>query len=408
MKKSNRTQFEFIALMASLMAVVAVAIDAVLPALNIIGKTIHTAQKVDNQFIILSIFIGLAIGPLLFGPLSDAKGRKPMVYIGFAIFTVASIICVLAQSLEVMIIGRALQGIGLSAPRTISTAIIRDIYEGDYMARIMSFVSVIFILVPVVAPVLGKFIMDQYEWQGIFYVQLLIAVLVSIWFYFRQEETLLPKKRKAFKVKNIKAGFREVFQHKITMGYTLIWGLVSGSFMVYLSASQQIFENQYNLEDEFPFIFAGLALTIGAATFVNGTFVLRFGMRKLVTVALFAFFIASITYVILFNSGENPPIEILVLFFGIQFFFIGFLFGNLRALAMDSLGHIAGVTAAITGFIALFIAIPISALIGRFVATSTLPLFIGFSISAGVALPILYFVKRIEKGENFSIIKKAV
>ena len=399
-KNTRKSQTEFIAMMASLMAVVALAIDAVLPALDIIGEAIHTTKDVDNQFIILSIFIGLGLGPLLFGPLSDAKGRKPLVYVGFAIFTAASIVCVLAESLEIMIIGRTLQGIGLSAPRTIAIAIIRDRYKGDHMARIMSFVTVIFILVPVIAPALGKFILDFYDWKGIFYIQLLIAILVSFWFFFRQKETLPVEKRIPFSAKQIKIGFIEVLKTKTSMGYTIMWGLVSGSFMVYLSASQQIFADQYNLKDEFPIIFAGLAITIGAATFVNGTLVMKYGMRRIVKYSMWAYLFVSSLYILLFYNGINPPVTILILFFAIQFFFKGFLFGNLRALAMDPLGHIAGVAAAITGFIATFLGISIGAFIGRFIATSTLPLFIGFTSVAALAIPILYYAKHIEKIQN--------
>lgn len=168
MPKHPSSQFEFVALMASLMSVVALAIDALLPALDVIGIDIGTQIEADNQLLITMIFLGLGIGPLLFGPLSDSKGRKPMVYIGFAIFLLASVLCVFSRSLEVMIAGRILQGIGLSAPRTMAIAIIRDRYSGDYMARIMSFVTVVFLLIPIVAPALGKFILDQWGWEAIF------------------------------------------------------------------------------------------------------------------------------------------------------------------------------------------------------------------------------------------------
>ena len=155
------------------------------------------------------IFLGLGIGPLVFGPLSDAVGRKPMVYVGFTIFILASFVCVFATSIEIMIIGRIVQGIGLSAPRTIAIAIIRDKFQGDYMARIMSFVTVIFILVPVIAPVLGKVILDHYDWQTIFYVQIVFSVLVSYWFWKRQPETLLPNDRIGLSWKNFTEGFKD-------------------------------------------------------------------------------------------------------------------------------------------------------------------------------------------------------
>jgi len=143
MVKKKDSQFEFIALMAALMSIVALGIDALLPALDIIGIAIGSEQAADNQLLITMIFLGLGIGPLIFGPLSDSKGRKPMVFLGFAIFGIASMICIFADSVWVMVIGRILQGIGLSAPRTLAVSMVRDIYSGDYMARIMSFVTVV-------------------------------------------------------------------------------------------------------------------------------------------------------------------------------------------------------------------------------------------------------------------------
>lgn len=392
-KNSSTSQFEFVALMASLMSVVALAIDALLPALEIIGITIGTTEVVDNQLLITMIFLGLGFGPLIFGPLSDSLGRKPVVYMGFALFIVASFLCVNATSLEMMVIGRILQGIGLSAPRTISIAIIRDRYSGDYMARIMSFVTVVFILVPVIAPALGKFVLDYYNWHGIFYIQVGISILVSWWFWKRQPETLSTENKKIFSKKGFLGEFKELIRHKRTIGFTIISGFITGSFMVYLSSSQQIFQNQYNLEEEFPYIFAGLAIAIGAAVFSNGVLVLKYGMEKLITVALVSFFLVSATYVGLFYNSPNPDVRILLLFFALQFFSIGFLFGNVRAMAMEPVGHIAGIAAAVTGFISTIMAVPISIFIGRFISETALPLFIGFSICAALAIGLLVYLK---------------
>ena len=392
--KTKSSQLEFVALMAALMSVVALAIDALLPALDIIGIAIGTENVVDNQLLITMMFLGLGIGPLIFGPISDATGRKPVVYVGFALFLAASVLCVSAESLSIMIIGRVLQGIGLSAPRTIAIAIIRDLFSGDYMARIMSFVTVVFILVPVIAPALGQLILDTYNWQGIFYVQVLISFIVMLWFWKRQPETLPTEKRVRFSFRVFKTGFTEVIRYKTTMGYTIISGLVVGSFFVYLSASQQIFQLQYGLEDAFPIIFAGLSIAIGSAIFLNGTLVLKYGMEKIITTSLFAFFGVSVLYVLLFMSGSNPPLFLLLIFFSLQFFSIGFLFGNLRALAMQPVGHIAGIAAAITGFISTLLAVVLSVFIGRFVSNSVLPVFIGFLVCSASSIGILIFVKR--------------
>jgi len=380
--------------MAALMSVTALSIDALLPALDNIGIAIGTQTPAENQLLITMIFLGLGIGPLLFGPLSDAIGRKPSVYMGFALFTLASILCVQATSLEMMVAGRILQGVGLSAPRTICIAIIRDLYNGDHMARIMSFVTVVFILIPVVAPAMGKLVMEYYNWQGIFYIQVIISVLVAIWFWMRQKETLKPEYRIPFSFHRIINGFNESLHHKKTLGYTLISGFIVGSFLVYLSASQQIFEHQYGLADEFPYIFAGLAIAVGTAIFLNASFVVKYGMEKLITNSLLGFFGVSVLYVVLFHSGVNPSLGVLLTFFALQFFFIGFLFGNLRAMAMEPVGHIAGIAAAITGLISTLMAVPISIIIGRYVAHSVLPIFIGFSVCASISILILLYLKR--------------
>ncbi len=376
------------------MSIVALAIDALLPALDFIGISIGTTQTVDNQLLITMIFLGLGLGPLFFGPISDSLGRKPIVYMGFGLFIIASLICVYSESLEMMVFGRILQGIGLSAPRTISIAMVRDTYSGDYMARIMSFITVVFILVPIVAPAMGKFVLDHYNWQAIFYIQLLFSVLVSGWFWLRQPETLAIEKRVKFSSHIFIDGLKEIKKSKRTIGFTVISGFVTGSFMVYLSTAQQIFQFQYDLKEEFPFIFAGLAIAIGSATFLNGALVLKFGMEKLVTTSLLTFFSVSLLYIMLFNGNTNPPIEILLVFFGLQFFAIGFLFGNLRALAMEPVGHIAGIGAAITGFISTIMAVPISTFIGRFVTSTALPLFIGFLVCSLSSILILMYLKR--------------
>ena len=376
------------------MSVVALAIDALLPALDIIGISIATENTVDNQLLITMIFVGLGLGPLIFGPISDSLGRKPVVYMGFAVFIIASFICVYSESLGIMIFGRILQGIGLSAPRTISIAIIRDMYSGDQMAKIMSFVVVIFILVPIIAPAMGKFMLDHYDWKAIFYIQIAFSLLIAFWFWRRQPETLKIENRIKFTKHLFIDGFKELIQYKQTTVYTIISGFVTGSFMVYLSSSQQIFQDQYFLIDEFPYIFAGLAIAMGLSIFLNGNLVLKFGMEKLITIALFSFFGVSLLYFILFYNTSNPSIEILLLFFALQFFTIGFLFGNLRAIAMQPVGHIAGIASAITGLISTLMAVPISILIGRYVETTALPLFIGFSCCSLLSIMMLIYIKK--------------
>ncbi|MEP2935437.1 MAG: multidrug effflux MFS transporter [Gilvibacter sp.] len=392
-KPQATSQIEFIAMMAALMSIVALAIDALLPALEIIGLHVGSEQPADNQQFIIMIFLGLGLGPLIFGPLSDNMGRKPVVYMGFALFVLASFICVATTRFEIMILGRILQGIGLSAPRTISIAIIRDMYSGDYMARIMSFVTVVFLLVPIVAPAMGKLVMDYYNWQAIFYFQLVVGTLVCFWFYLRQPETLKPKNKIPMSAHLFVDGFKELLKYKVTIGCTLISGLIAGSFFVYLSGSQQIFEMQYGLKEEFPYIFAGLSTAIGLAVFSNAKLVLKLGMERLITMALIGFCAVSLVYALVFFNSENPSIYVLLGFMSLQFLCIGFLFGNLRALAMQPVGHIAGIAAALTGFASTIMAVPISTFIGRYIDQTALPVFVGFTVCSGLSLIILFYLK---------------
>ena len=395
--ENQKPNFEFVALMASLMAIVALTIDAILPAISIIGTAIHSEDPTVNQLLITMIFLGLGVGQLFFGPLSDSYGRKPIVYVGFIVFTFASVICLFAPNIEVMILGRILQGIGLSAPRTIVISIIRDSYKGDYMAKVMSFVVAFFILIPIVAPAIGKLILDQFGWKAIFYMQLLFALIVALWFWKRQKETLKPEYKVSFSIKLFLDGTKEFVKHKETIAFTMISGLVTGAFLVYLSASQHIFENQYALKEVFPYIFAGLSISIGLSTFLNGTLVLRFGMRKLSFMALITFCVIAVLYVIVFWSSNNPNIYVLVAFLFAQFFCLGFMWGNFRSIAMEPIGHIAGIGAAINGFVSTLLSIPIATLVGYYVKDTVWPMFLGLAICGIGSLIIFILSKRIKK-----------
>jgi DHA1 family bicyclomycin/chloramphenicol resistance-like MFS transporter len=379
MQKTKQKQFEFIALMASLMAMVALSIDAVLPALKQIGITVGYQKETNGQLLVTMIFLGLGIGQLILGPLSDTYGRKKIIYLGLILFILSSFVCIFAKTLTIMILGRILQGIALAAPRTISISMIRDSYDGDYMAKIMSFVTVIFIIVPTIAPAFGKLVLDIYSWQAIFYSQLVFVGLIGIWFALRQPETLEVKDRIPFRLSVLIKGVKETFSYKQTCICTAISALVTGSFMVYLSGSQQVFQSQYGLIDEFPYIFASLALTVGFATFLSGQLVMKLGMKKLLRYALTFFTLISTIYVVIFYNKPNPPMPILLSFFGLQFFCLGFIFGNLRALIMQPIGHIAGIGAAITGFVATLFSVPLGTFIGSFIDTTALPMFVGFS-----------------------------
>ncbi len=393
MQIRRKSETEFIIVMASLMSLAALAIDALLPGLNAIANSIGIVDPKDNQLLIIMIFLGVGIGQLISGPLSDSFGRKPVLYVGFALFAIASVICVFAINLEMMIYGRILQGIGLSAPRTISVAMVRDRFSGDYMAKVMSFVTAIFILVPVVAPSFGKLLLDNFGWEAIFHGQLVFGTFVMLWIWRRQPETLKQENRKKFSVSLFVDGLREFVKYKNSVVFTFVSGFVSGAFMVYLSASQHIFQIQYNMVEEFPYIFAGLSASIGIATFLNGKIVVKFGMFKIASVFSIVFTLVSLLYVAMYWGEPNPSIMVLVIFSSLLLFAIGFMFGNINALAMQPIGHIAGVGAAIIGFVSTVISVPIAIFVGSFISTTALPLFAGFLICGMLCIMLIQFLK---------------
>jgi len=388
------TQREFIALMALMMSLVALAIDAILPALGHIESSLGLGVDDNIQMTVSLLLLGLGIGQLVFGPLSDSYGRKPLVYTGYMVFIVATIICINADSYMWLLVGRFLQGFGLAAPRVLSMAIIRDQYSGPKMAQIMSFIMVFFILVPMLAPLLGQAILWFAQWQTIFYAMLLIGVISLLWFSLRQPETLKPEYRKQLSAKVFLKTFIEVVTTPISVCYTLSAGILSGAFIAYLASAQPLFGGVYQLGDKFALCFAAIALFYGIASFANGKLVVRLGMAYLVLRAFAVLFIISaIFWIISLQQAGLPPLSWLAGYFVLVFACVGIIFGNLNALAMEPLGHLAGMGAAIVGAMSTLIASLLALTIGSLYNGTVLPLVGAFALTSGVAGLIAYGIE---------------
>lgn len=372
---------EFVALMALMIALTAVSIDGMLPALPEIGRELGAKQANDSQLVLSWFFIGMAVGQLFYGPVSDSIGRKPTIYFGLGVFMLGCILSIVATSFPMILMARALQGLGAAGPRSVAVAVVRDQFAGRMMARVMSFIMSIFILIPIVAPAIGQGILLFAGWRVIFGFFLMLALIVFAWFGLRQPETLLPEQRIKFSTKRILAAFREVLTNRIALGFTVASGLFSGAFLGYLNSAQAVFQDQYGLGTRFPLVFAVVSIASGIASYLNARLVVRYGMRKLSTVANTSLAILSILYFAYsyFMQG-NPPLGTLIAYLLANFFVVGIMFGNLNSMAMEPLGHIAGVGSAVVGSLASFISIPIGAWIGRGFNGTILPLIGGFAV----------------------------
>jgi MFS transporter, DHA1 family, multidrug resistance protein len=378
---------EFVIIISSMMSLTALSIDAMLPALPQIGSDLGVQNANDRQLVVSVLFLGLAVGQLFFGPLSDSIGRKPTVYAGYALYIAGTLLSLLSIHFPMMLSGRLLQGLGISAPRAVTLALVRDRYKGRPMARVMSFVMTVFILVPMLAPTWGQAILLFSGWRGIFGSFVLIGLITSLWFGLRMPETLPAEHRAPFSLRRIIHATLEIVRNRTALGYTVSAGLVSGAFLGYLNSAQQIFQEQYALGRLFPIVFGVISISLGTASLLNARLVMRFGMRFLVRrflsviVGLSAF---ALGIALLF--GGQVPLGLFVAYIMMTFFSIGILFGNQNSLAMEPLGHLAGIGAALVGSLSTFISMPLGTIIGQSYNGTVLPLVAGIALLSGLSI----------------------
>lgn len=387
---------EFVILLALMVSIVAMATDIMLPVLDQIGRDLNVADPNDAQLVVTTLFVGFAVGQLLVGPLSDSFGRKPVVYAGYVIFISGCLLSIFATSFSVMLLGRVLQGLGAAGPRIVSISIVRDGYEGRAMARIMSIIMAVFILVPAVAPALGQAVASLAGWRSTFALPLVLAATAFTWFAARQPETLARDDRRAFSVANIVSGIVEACSYRIMIGYTVATGLIFGAFLGYLSSAQQIFTVTFGTGQHFPLYFAVAAISLGAASVMNSMLVMRLGMRLLTHRALVATSLFSAVFLVaaIFLGGV-PPLWLFMAWLLAIFFCMGILFGNLNALAMEPVGHMAGLGAALVGSISTVISLPLGWVVGATFDGGVTSLVAGFAVCGLASLAVMRWVEQL-------------
>lgn len=378
---------ERIALYALLTSLTAVSIDALLPGLRQIGEDMGATPPQSTQHVISLFIFGMAFGELFLGPLSDAVGRKKALVLGLGIYMAGTITAMLAGSLEVVILGRFLQGVGVSGPKIATRAMIRDQFEAEAMARVMSLMFTLFIFVPMLAPALAQGLISVAGWRSVFCVYLVMAAFLGLWLMIRQKETLPADKRISFRPKLLCLNGRRILSKRRVTLLIIATGIVFGSQLLYLSTAADLFFVAYGIKETFPLYFAVLAAGVGLASFLNARLVQRFGLDAMARAGFGGLaLIGFLMLLALMLRGGDLPLAALMAFLFSAFFAIGILFGNLNAMAMHSLGEVAGLGASLIASGSSLIATLFAIGIGSFYNGSSMNLAAGLFIAGLSAL----------------------
>ena len=369
------------------MAVTALAIDASLPAFPEIRATFGLADDATSVTgIITFFFIGSSLGLLPAGILADRFGRRPVMWGGLALYIVGAVLSILAPSLWVMFIARFVWGLGSAGPRVAAMAMVRDAYDGEQMAKQMSLIMAVFILVPAFAPSLAAAVLLVGPWQAIFWICAAVAVAVGA-SVTMLPETLALGSRRALNGRDVGSGLRAIVATPGTLGYLLALTALFGVFLSYLASSEIILDQVFGLEQWFPVFFGAIAVSMGSAMYVNGRFVERLGLHRIIRLSFAANLVAGalLLSVAIVTSGK-PPFLLYAVLLGVVLFFQQMLIPNLNAAAMRPLGHVAGTAAALLGMVPGVIGSVIGGVIDRQFDGTIRPLAIGFVGSSLVAL----------------------
>jgi MFS transporter, DHA1 family, multidrug resistance protein len=383
-------------MLALLFATVAFSIDAMLPALPQIAAELSPGAVNRAQLVLASFVLGMGVGSLFTGPISDAVGRKPTIYGGLALYSAGAVLAWAAPTLELLMLARVIQGLGAAAPRIVGLALVRDLYAGREMARVTSLVMMIFILVPAVAPSIGALIVGLAGWRSIFLAFVVFALVCTTWLGLRQQETLAPAHRRALSGTSLLAALKEVLGDRMVMLCTLVMTLGFGQMFALLSSAQQIFGETYGRMDSFPLWFAFMALLAGTGSLLNSRLVMRVGMRNLAMRSYLAQAIFSTVLLPVLWSDFLSGAWAFALFFiwAVSIFFMaGLTFGNLQALAMQRMGHIAGMAASVMTAVATVASVAIAAPVGLAYDGTPVPVLTGALIASSLAWLVMQAIR---------------
>jgi DHA1 family bicyclomycin/chloramphenicol resistance-like MFS transporter len=384
---------EFVAFVAAVMAVNALGVDLMLPALPAIGRDLAVAGANERQWIVTAYVLGFGLGQLVYGPLADRFGRKPILLLTLAGFVAASIFAAGSATFPALLGARVLQGLMSASTRVLSVAIVRDNFSGRRMARTMSLAQMIFFLVPIIAPSLGQLLLSFGPWRIIFYALAAFAAVMLAWTLTRLQETLPVERRVPLSLATLLHGYRLTLTDRYSLGYAIAASLTFGGIIAFVSSAQQIFVDEFGAGGRFTILFAVCAFSMGCASFANSRLVERLGTRLISQAGVFALIALSVVHVAIIASGVES-LWSFMLFQALSMTCIGLCGSNFGAMAMEPVGHIAGSASSVQGFITSIGAVLVGSLIGQSYNGSTMPLALGYLLIGAAVLGVILVVER--------------
>ena len=391
--RANLGMTEFIALCAALAAVAAMSIDIVLPALPAIGYAFGVTNENDRQLVILIFTATFAVGQLFYGPLSDRFGRKPLIVVGLLLYLVGSVAAMFVTSFNGLLAMRVVQGVGTAALQVVTLAMVRDCFAGPAMGRVMTFVFTTFMIVPIVAPTLGQQIEFLATWKGIFAFNAIAGALILLWMLTRLKETLRPEDRRSLALVSLASALGEIVTNRITAGYAIASTLTLVALFGYIVSVQQIYGELYGLGPLFPYAFGASSIGIAVAALFSARLVRRLGMRPVAHGALSIFTVGGLVLFLL-ALGGNPPFWVTFGLLSICMMAFGVLQGNVSAIALEPLGHMAGTASSLIGVVTMTIANILAGMVGQAYDGTVVPLAFAFGVGGLAASAVVIWTEQ--------------
>jgi len=384
---------EFVALVASMMALTALGIDSMLPALPAIGDSLGVTEPNHRQYIITTFLLGFAFAQLAYGPLSDRFGRRPILLIALGAYVVTSAIAAVSGSFELFLLSRVAMGTAAAGARVVTVALVRDCYSGRAMARVMSLAFIVFMAAPILAPNFGQLLMLVGSWRLIFWGIACVSALVLLWFWWRMPETMPVEARQSLRIGRIIGDYGLILRDRAAVGYTLAIALISGGMYAFIASVQQIMADVFHRPQWLTLLFAGVASSMAVASFVNSRLVMKLGMRRISHSALAAMVALAAVHLAIAWSGFETLWSFAILQAAMMMC-IGLANSNFSAMAMERMGAIAGTASSLQGFVTTLGGALIGALIGQAFDGTTVPLYAGFFAMGALSLAIVAVTER--------------